>query len=406
MATSRAAIAALSVGGRLRLVAAAVVLLPMVSLVAVAVGSDGNRWRGVAVTTAAGVFVAAVAWRIASQVATYVAELERSRADFRLALARLGHALEVSDDRRALMEVVVESTQAILGAGAAVFFADAGTYLVAKVARGADVLETRIDHGAGLAGWVAEHGEPARWPSGPAAPSAPEPVGGPALAVPLFAAGHLFGVLALYGRLRPFGAEELADVSDFARQAQGSIDRTFAHEEARRLSITDGLTGLWNRRHLDLRCSEELDRAARFNEEFAVVMCDLDDFSEINNRHGHQVGDAVLVEVSSRLAASTRQVDLVARYGGEEFVLLLPRTDSAGAQELAEKVRSAVEGRPMCTDAGPLHVTVSLGVACHPQNGTTVSALVAAADAALYRAKRSGKNRVFLAAPATDLGGS
>ena len=375
-------------------------LLPIVFLGAVQAGLLDDHWRpGLLVATGAGVVVAAVGWQIAEQVRRFVEELEQSREEVRRALVRLGQALEVSDDRRALLDVVLESVQVILGADHAVFFADAGTHLLAKAARGASgVLEARLDRGAGLAGWVAEEGQAARWPPGPASPTPPEPDGDVALAVPLHAAGHLFGVVGLYGRDRPFSKDDLATVTDFARQAQTSIDRTFAHEEARRLSITDGLTGLWNRRHLDLRCSEELDRAARFGEEFALVMCDLDDFSEVNNHHGHQVGDAVLVEVSNRLASSTRQVDLVARYGGEEFVLLLPRTDRSGALEVAEKVRAAVANQPIATDAGALSITVSLGVACHPGDGTTVAALVGAADAALYRAKRAGKNQVCVAA--------
>ncbi len=374
-------------------------LLPIASLVAVQAGGIDESLRpGFLLAAMAGVLVAVVAWRISGQVNDYVEELEGSRREVRLALARLGQALEASDDRRVLLDVVLESTQAILEADYAVFFAAARTSVVAKAARGTQtVLETHLDHGDGLAGWVAQEGEPARWPSGPAAPVPPEPEATTALAVPLHAAGHLFGVVGLYGRTRPFSADDLATVSDFARQAQASIDRTFAHEEARRLAITDGLTGLWNRRHLDLRCSEELDRAARFGEEFALVMIDLDDFNAINNTYGHPAGDAVLVEVANRLSASTRQVDLVARYGGEEFLLLLPRTDCAGALEVVEKVRSAVTDNPIVTDAGAVRLTISLGVACHPADGTTVATLIAAADDALYQAKRSGKNRVCVA---------
>jgi diguanylate cyclase (GGDEF)-like protein len=110
----------------------------------------------------------------------------------------------------------------------------------------------------------------------------------------------------------------------------------------------------------------------------------------------------VLVEVANRLSASTRQVDLVARYGGEEFLLLLPRTDCAGALEVVEKVRSAVTDHPIVTGAGPVSLTISLGVACHPADGTTVATLTAAADAALYQAKRSGKNRVCVAQVPAD----
>lgn len=381
----------------------AVVVLPLASLAAIQAGGIDEEWRpGFLGAAAAGALVAVVAWQVSEQVSSYVRELEQSRLEFRRALARLGQTLEASDDRRVLLDVVLESTQAILDADHAVFFADAGTHLLAKASRGTSgVLEARLDRGTGLAGWVAEHGEPARWPPGPA-PVPPEPDARAALAVPLHAGGRLFGVVGLYGRARPFSGEDLATVTDFARQAQASIDRTFANEEARRLSITDGLTGLWNRRHLDLRCSEELDRAARFGEEFALVMIDLDDFTQVNNTYGHQAGDAVLVEVANRLSSATRQVDLVARYGGEEFLLLLPRTDRSGALEVVEKVRAAVNDEPIATDAGPVRLTISLGVASHPDNGTTVGMLTAAADSALYRAKRSGKNRVCVADPAAD----
>jgi len=378
------------------------VLLPLASLVAIQAGGiDDDLRPGFVVATAAGVLVAVVAWRISGQVSSYVDELDQSRQAFRGALTRLGQTLESSDDRRVLVDVVLEATQALLGAERAVFFADAGTHVVAKAARGpGGALQARLGHGEGLAGWVAEHGEPACWPPGPAQPAPPEPEVSTALAVPLHAGGRLFGVVGLYGRSRSFSGEDLSTVTTFARQAQASIERTFAHEEARRLSITDGLTGLWNRRHLDLRCSEELDRAARFGEEFALVMIDLDDLSAINNRYGHQVGDAVLVEMANRLAASTRRVDLVARYGGDEFLLLLPRTDQRGALEVVEKVRAAVTGAPVSTRAGPVPLSISLGVACHPGDGTTVGTLTAAADAALYRAKRSGKNQVCVASPA------
>jgi diguanylate cyclase (GGDEF)-like protein len=166
------------------------------------------------------------------------------------------------------------------------------------------------------------------------------------------------------------------------------------HEETRRLSITDGLTGVWNRRHFDMRCAEEVDRSVRFGDPFAIVLADLDWFKQVNDVHGHQAGDAVLVELAERLTAGSRDVDLVARYGGEEFAMILPRTDVDGAVRLARKLRETVAATPFPVGADVLDITMSVGVAVFPRHGGTAKEVVAAADAALYRAKAAGKNRV------------
>ena len=315
--------------------------------------------------------------------------------DLRRAIARVGDALASTHDRQAILQVVLDTARLTAGAEEARFWNVSGRRLQAV---GTNQVLSR---GSGLAGAVAERGEPAIGASAEA-----EPPSRTAMAVPVHIQGRLAGVLAVYGREHRFTADELETLRTFARQAEAAIDNTFLHEEAARLAITDGLTGVWNRRYFDLRVTEELEAAVRFGEPFSLVLVDLDDFKQVNDTHGHQVGDGALVELSRRLVATTREVDLVARYGGEEFALVLPRTDRGGAVLLAEKVREAVAGEAFAADGTTLTLTISAGAATFPDHGRSVKALVEAADAALYRAKGAGKNRVEAAAPARAVEGS
>ncbi len=157
---------------------------------------------------------------------------------------------------------------------------------------------------------------------------------------------------------------------------------------------TDSLTGLANRRMFDERLDEEIDRARRHGTHLALVLVDLDDFKQVNDRYGHQAGDEVLRGAAGVLGSSLRELDLAARFGGEEFALILPGTTRAGARRVAEQVREAfalvaVDG----PDGKPIHATASFGVAEFPAC-PGIDALIAAADSALYAAKRAGKNRV------------
>jgi diguanylate cyclase (GGDEF)-like protein len=137
-----------------------------------------------------------------------------------------------------------------------------------------------------------------------------------------------------------------------------------------------------------------LSRAVRFAEPFGVVFVELDQMKAVNDRHGHQAGDTVLIELARRLTEAVREVDLVARWGGDEFTLLLPKTGLAGSLLLAEKIRVAVGTVPFRVDTGSLNLTISVGVAAYPEHGSSGKDLVAAADAAMYRAKAAGRNRV------------
>jgi diguanylate cyclase (GGDEF)-like protein len=150
-------------------------------------------------------------------------------------------------------------------------------------------------------------------------------------------------------------------------------------------------TGLYNLRHFHGVLAQELGRASRFDRPLALLMIDLDHLREINNGHGHLVGDRVLRSVAASLLEATREYDIAARFGGDEFCVLLPETDQQGAIAVAERIRGTVE-RSM-PEPG-VKITVSIGVVSHQGAGTTAEKLVALADRAAYRAKFSGRNAV------------
>ena len=172
------------------------------------------------------------------------------------------------------------------------------------------------------------------------------------------------------------------------------------NQELRLLSVTDGLTKAYNHRHFQERFKSEFARARRYGDSLSCVMIDIDHFKRVNDDHGHPVGDKVLVRLVEILKDSIRSEDLVARYGGEEFVLLLPQTDAGQAALLAERIRerAAVERLPLAAGAR-LTFTVSLGVADYTPDRADMDrdSLLSAADAALYRAKTNGRNRVEVA---------
>jgi diguanylate cyclase (GGDEF)-like protein len=166
------------------------------------------------------------------------------------------------------------------------------------------------------------------------------------------------------------------------------------------LSKTDPLTGITNRREFFEALEREIARADRRRAPLAVAILDLDHFKAINDRHGHLAGDAILVAAAGMLAGELRRQDVLARWGGEEFVLLLPDTDADGARIVAERCRARLQAAPVDFEGTAVEVTASFGVAARPTGPAAASgeALVRAADEALYRAKREGRNRVEVAA--------
>jgi two-component system, cell cycle response regulator len=166
--------------------------------------------------------------------------------------------------------------------------------------------------------------------------------------------------------------------------------------ELEQLSISDGLTGLFNHRHMHELLADEFERSRRTGEPMSVVMFDLDLFKEVNDTHGHQAGDRVLCELADILRESAREIDKLGRYGGEEFMVILPESDPEAGVTFAERVREMVEKQNFDIQADePLRMTISAGVATYPHDEPDgARRLVHYADLALYSAKKTGRNRV------------
>ena len=168
------------------------------------------------------------------------------------------------------------------------------------------------------------------------------------------------------------------------RESQGELEK---------LSLTDALTGLYNRRHLMGTLASEVQRSRRLRRSFSVLLADVDRFKQYNDTHGHLAGDAALLKIAEVFRRTTRAVDCVARYGGEEFVVMLLEANMATATLVAERIRARIAEQ----DLGEGKLTVSIGVAEYPDGGDTPEELIASADAAMYQAKNSGRNQVVVA---------
>jgi len=160
------------------------------------------------------------------------------------------------------------------------------------------------------------------------------------------------------------------------------------------LAKTDPLTGIYNRRHFDELVEIDAERAHRFNEDAYIIVFDLDRFKKINDTYGHSAGDKVLVEVARRMKETIRPYDLLARYGGEEFIVYMPKTDRDGAAAAAERLRLELCNHPCELAETYLTISASFGVAKVDESG--VENAIRLADAALYRAKETGRNKVVL----------
>jgi two-component system, cell cycle response regulator len=221
--------------------------------------------------------------------------------------------------------------------------------------------------------------------------------GGEALTIPLGHEGDASNVLVIVPRTGGFSDEASHLVHWLASQARTALENASVHRRLEFEAVTDGLTELPNRRQFEESLATELTRVERFGGSLAIIVADLDDFKQVNDRHGHLAGDDVIRDFADVLQANVRAIDTAARYGGEEFAVLLPGTTIEDAERVAERIRATMADRGIETFPGAVvTVTASFGVAAYPEEPTE-EALFAAADRALYRAKAAGKNRVVAA---------
>jgi diguanylate cyclase (GGDEF)-like protein len=294
--------------------------------------------------------------QMASELQHQMVELEAERRRLRAATTRFGNALEATHDVEQLLRVIVE------------------TAVEATGAYGGVVLEGGRE--------VARAGDP--------------DAGLERIAFPLRAGLEDFGSLVLSAP--HFEREQVETATSLAANAVIALENARLHSIVEREALVDPLTELANRRALEETLHAEVARAARFGGELCLVITDLDSFKSVNDRWGHPVGDLVLREFARTLRETVREIDVAGRWGGEEFALILPGTDAAGGAALAERARTAIATRDIRSPEGDrMAVTASFGVASFAE-GSDIDALVLAADDALYRAKRAGKNRVVSAA--------
>jgi len=265
-----------------------------------------------------------------------------------------------------------------------------------------------IPVGEGIAGRVLQHGQPLmvndiEKDKRVAVPNRPRFRTKSFLCLPLKAGDRIVGVLNLADKSSSssFMEKDLALLQSFLKPAGQMIERIAFLEKVghlEKLSVTDPLTGLYNRRFLESRLDEEISRSQRQGQKFSLILADLDHFKIYNDVLGHLAGDRALQKVAGILRNAAREMDVVTRYGGEEFCLLLPGTGKKECLFVAERLRRAIEIEvfPGESHLPAESLTISLGVSAYPEDGRTLDSLLHAADLALYRAKHNGRNRLVL----------
>ena len=369
------------------------IVVPAVVVAVFVFGQPGVIGLTLAVLAAVVAFALVGSRIAAAQLQPQLEELGQQRLRLRESIRRTGQTLASNLDRPTLLEVALKT--AVDG-----LHADRGR-LVARAAPGGPLTEIEtIGSMLGLERAVREAEAAALRDAGVGEMRSEETFLASAVlghANPLNPgaqqSGRLYGLMTVGRERNSFSDEERDLLRLLAAQATLALENVELHHQVRRQALTDELTGLGNYARFQELLATETEQVKRYGDPVGLVMLDLDDFKAVNDTFGHQQGDAVLRAVATVLRETSREADSPARYGGDELVVVLPRTDLEGAFVIGERVRIAIEqlAVPRLDNQGALRLTASVGVAS--SDSGEKEALVSDADAALYVAKREGKNR-------------
>jgi diguanylate cyclase (GGDEF)-like protein len=331
---------------------------------------------------------------MSSQLERRIDELSDERARLRETIRRVGQTFASNLDRPALLELALKT--AIDAA-----HADCGR-LTSRVTDDEPLNETvRVGELTGLEQAIRDAEREALSDGGLGESVADQHHVASAPLLPIEPGGRVHGLITVGRNGRPFSDDERAILRSLAAQATLALDNIDLHHQVQRQAVTDELTGLANHGRFQELLGAEVEQVRRYHYPVSLIMLDVDDFKAVNDTYGHQQGDLVLRQVARAVSETSRDADSPARYGGEEMAVILPHTDLEGAYAIAERLRTAIEDlrvRRLDGD-GVLRISASLGVASGSDGDK--HALIAAADAALYQAKRDGKNRTVRAAAQT-----
>jgi diguanylate cyclase (GGDEF)-like protein len=306
----------------------------------------------------------------------------------------------------AILDTSIHLTEAEKGS---LMLVDDTSSLTVKAAKGINkrlLSEIRIRPGEGIAGWVLREGTPLFIDDIEKSESGfyrrPKYRTGSFISVPLKIGEETIGVLNISDKIsgEVFSEDDLSLLRSFASYASIALERSTYYSLAgqlKELSITDSLTGLFNRRYFEERFIEELHRSDRHGLSFSLAMIDIDNFKLFNDTEGHLAGDEVLKYIANSAKECLRVIDVIARFGGEEFAVIMPQTEKEEAFLVAERIRNTVKEQfPCARTAFPRDfITVSIGISTFPHDGKERKDLIRHADKALYRAKMEGKDRTI-----------